>query len=142
MDGWDALLFFAGLLLGAAVAVPVGKALFPGTPTANVVLAAAWAFAFLPIVVRRKLRGAPDQDVYEDGPVGARSLASLTLMGVGGFVCVLWFLATGVIVLMMSDGSTAGGGPPIWAPLAPSPVGAIGAGMIVAGRRLGRRKRR
>jgi hypothetical protein len=136
IDAFDIALLIGGMALGGVLMATV----VPGTNAYDVAKGAVMC-GVTAITLRRALRKpAPaDPSVAPPPLVGARSLLSGVLVGVGGLVVVLGLgaLALATMFLRSPEGKHADGAAGYV--LVPGVIVAAGAGMIWAGRRYRRR---
>jgi hypothetical protein len=130
-DGVEALI----LALIFAVVVGALQLTVPRLPTRLVALLSVGG-GLVGVAGLRLVRDSRAPAVGEGGSelVGARSLASLVLLGVGWFVVVVGLLGLGVVVAFLSDVKDASRA----AVLIPMVPLAIGAGLVAGGLRVGR----
>ncbi len=136
IDAFDIALLIGGMALGGVLMATV----VPGTSTYDVAKGAVVSGGAA-ISLRRALRKpAPaDPNVAPPPLVGARSLLSGALVGVGGLVVVIGLgaLALATMFLRSPEGKHVEGAAGYV--LVPGVIVAVGAGMIWAGRRYRRR---
>jgi hypothetical protein len=117
LDGWDALLMCGGLILTFSVTTALG---YP--PLQN-----GWAMRlgialglFGPYAARRAIGGSP---AARPETTSHHTVATLLLMGVGGFACVLGALGAALLAAFLADTHEAGA----------APYALLPAGVLVAG---------
>ena len=117
LDGWDALLMGGGLVVGCSVVAALGRS--PLEPSFGTDLAVALGL-FGPYAARRALGGSPEASPET---TSHHTLATLLLMGVGGFVVVLGALGAALFAAFMRDTRETAA-----APMALAPAAALVAG--------------
>jgi|HubBroStandDraft_6_1064221.scaffolds.fasta_scaffold670348_2 hypothetical protein len=134
IDGVDIVLMLSGMVVGGAVMFVVRSRFVP-TWSAGLIPRVAVLSGVAAILVRRMVRKRPPATPDVEPPVvGARSLLSGVLMGVGALVALLGLGGLALVALFLTSPEGKQAGDALDYLLVPAAVVATGAGMIWAGR--------